>query len=296
LGLEIAPGEPTLTTTRTEPKSTTPVPDDQWRIPDALWERIEPLVPPRPLHPLGCHNPRVADRKARDAIFFVLRTGCQGNALNATGICSSSSAHRRFQEGTAGGVFVNLWAQGLQESDAIKGLDGDGLAMDGAMTKAPLGGERTGRNPTDRGKLGTQRSLLTEANGIAVGLAVEGANRPDKKLVEATLESIPVERPEPTAEEPQGMCLDQGYDDDDTRELVREFGFTAHVRARGEEAKELKREAGQKARRWVVERTHSWMNRFRRLLIRWEKKVENYFGMLHFVCAWITYRSAGLLG
>ena len=66
-----------------------PVPDDQWRIPDALWERIEPLLPPRPPHPLGCHNPRVDDRRAMDAIFFVLRTGCQWNALNATGICSS---------------------------------------------------------------------------------------------------------------------------------------------------------------------------------------------------------------
>jgi transposase len=91
------------------------------------------------------------------------------------------------------------------------------------------------------------------------------------------------------------MCLDKGYDYDGARELVREFGFTAHVRARGEEAKALKREAGFKARRWVVERTHSWMNRFRRILIRWEKKVENYFGMLHLVCAWITYRCCGLL-
>ncbi|WP_435009526.1 IS5 family transposase [Tundrisphaera lichenicola] len=270
--------------------------DDQWRIPDALWDRIVPLLPLRPIHPLGCHNPRVADRKAMDAIFFVLRTGCQWNALNATGICSSSSAHRRFQEWTAAGVFVNLWATGLHEYDELVGLDWEWLAMDGAMTKAPLGGERTGRNPTDRGKRGTKRSLLTEAQGIPVGLTVGGANRHDKKPVEATLESIPVERPEPTEEEPQGMCLDKGYDYEDTRELVREFGFTTHVRARGEEAKEIKREAGQKARRWVVERTHSWMNRFRRLLIRWEKKAENYFGMLHFVCAWITYRAAGLLG
>ena len=269
--------------------------DDQWRIPQVLWERIEPLLPARPPHPLGCHNPRVDDRKAMDAIFFVLRTGCQWNALNATGICSSSAAHRRFQEWTAG-VFVNLWAEGLQEYDELKGLDWEWLSMDGAMTKAPLGGERTGKNPTDRGKLGTKRSLLTDANGVPVGLAVEGANRHDKKLVEPTLESIPVARPEATAEEPQGMCLDKGYDYDDTRDLVREFGFTAHVRARGEEAKELKREAGFKARRWVVERTHSWMNRFRRILIRWEKKVENYFGMLHLVCAFITYRCSGLLG
>jgi putative transposase len=274
----------------------TGVRDDQWRIPQALWERIEPLLPSRPLHPLGCHNPRVDDRKAMDAIFFVLRTGCQWNALNATGICSSSSAHRRFQEWTAAGVFVNLWAQGLQEYDELKGLDWEWLSMDGAMTKAPLGGERTGRNPTDRGKSGAKRSLWTDANGVPVGLAVEGANRHDKKLVEATLESLPVARPEATKEEPQGMCLDKGYDYNDARDLVREFGFTAHVRARGEEAKELKREAGFKARRWVVERTHSWMNRFRRILIRWEKKVENYFGMLHLVCAFITYRCSGLLG
>src|SRR5512144_2456846 len=270
--------------------------DDPWRIPDALRERIEPLLPARPPPPLGCHNPRVPDRRAMDAIFFVLRTGCRWDALNATGICSSPSAHRRFQEWAAAGVFVTLWAQGLQEYDQLKGLDWEWLAMDGAMTKAPLGGERTGKNPTDRGKQGAKRSLLTEANGVPVGLAVEGANRHDKKLVEATLESIPVGRPEATAESPQGMCLDEAYDYDDTRELVREFGSTAHVRARGEGAQALKREAGYKARRWVVERTHSWMNRFRRILVRWEKKVENYFGLLHLVCAWIPYRCSGLLG
>src|ERR1700710_723586 len=155
----------------------TPAVDDQWRIPDLLWDRIEPLLPPRPLHPLGCHNPRVADRKAMDAIFFVLRTGCQWGALDATGICSHSSAHRRFQEWAAAGVFVNLWATGLQEYDELVGLDWEWLAMDGAMTKAPLGGERTGRNPTDRGKLGTKRSLLTEAAGAPVGRGGGGGQR-----------------------------------------------------------------------------------------------------------------------
>jgi putative transposase len=172
---------------RTSSKTAPPV-DDHWRIPDPLWERIGPLLPLRPPHPLGCHNPRTDDPRAMDAIFFVLRTGCRWGALDATGICSHSSAHRRFQEWAAAGVFVNLWATGLQEYDELVGLDWEWLAMDGAMTKAPLGGERTGRNPTDRGKLGTKRSLLTEAAGVPVGLAVEGANRHDKKLVEATLE------------------------------------------------------------------------------------------------------------
>jgi putative transposase len=116
------------------------------------------------------------------------------------------------------------------------------------------------------------------------------------KMVRETLESIPVPRPEPTPEEPQGMCMDKGYDYDEVREIVEEFGFTAHIKARGEEAKEIKRKAGYRARRWVVERTHSWMNRFRGILIRWSKKPENYIAMLHFALAIITYRCAGLSG
>jgi putative transposase len=131
---------------------------------------------------------------------------------------------------------------------------------------------------------------------VPVGLAVEGANRNDMKMVGDTLESIPVERPEPTPEQPQGMCMDKGYDYEEVRQIVEEFGFTAHIKARGEEAKEIKRKAGFKARRWVVERTHSWMNRFRGILIRWCKKPENYIAMLHFAFAIITYRCAGLSG
>lgn len=120
---------------------------DKWRIPDELWERIEPLLPPSKPHPLGCHRPRVDNRRAMDAIFFVLRTGCQWNALNATGICSSSSAHRRFQEWTAAGVFEKLWKAGLKEYDVLKGIDWSWQSMDGAMTKAPLGGEKNRPQP-----------------------------------------------------------------------------------------------------------------------------------------------------
>jgi transposase len=137
--------------------------------------------------------------------------------------------------------------------------------------------------------------VLVEAKGIPVGLAVDGANRNDMKMVRETLESIPVERPKPTSEQPQGMCMDKGYDFDEVRALVEEFGFTAHIRSRGEE-KELKRRTRTKARRWVVERTHSWMNRFRGILIRWNKKPENYVAMLHFAFAIMTYRSTGLIG
>ena len=153
-----------------------------------------------------------------------------------------------------------------------------------------------GKNPTDRGKIGTKRSVLTEGGGVPIGLAVEGANRNDFKMARETIESIPVERPEPTPDQPQGMCLDKGYDYEEVRALLVEFGFTAHIRARGEEAKALKREAGFRARRWVVERTHSWMNRFRGVLVRWSKKLANYLALLHLACAYITFKAAHLLG
>ena len=130
---------------------------------------------------------------------------------------------------------------------------------------------------------------------MPLGLAVDGANRNDCKLTRETIERMAVVRPDAPPDAPQGMCLDKGYDYDEVRALLDEFGFTAHIRARGEEAHALKHEVGFKARRWVVERTHSWMNRFRRVLIRWDKKARNYLGFLHLVCAYITYRQAGLL-
>ena len=141
-----------------------------------------------------------------------------------------------------------------------------------------------------------KRSLLTEASGVPVGLAVDGANRVDFKLARETIESVPVPRPAPTARAPQGMCMDKGYDYLEVWELLEEFGFAAHVAANDPDAVPAKREAGHRARRWVVERTHSWMNRFRGILIRWNKKAENYLALLHLVCATITYRCAGLFG
>ena len=127
-----------------------------------------------------------------------------------------------------------------------------------------------------------------------MGLAVDGANRNDFKMARETLESIPIERPRPSAQKPQGMCLDKGYDYAEVPELLKEFGFTAHIRSRGEEAKAIKKEAGRRARRWVVERSHSWMNRFRDVLIRWAKRADTYIALLHFACGFITWRAAGL--
>ena len=176
------------------------------------------------------------------------------------------------------------------------GSSGTGWPWTGRSRKRRWAGKKTGPNPTDRGKSGVKRSLVTEGHGVPIGLVTEGANRHDMKLVRSTIESLVLARPKPTQEQPQGMCLDAGYDYDEVYAILKEFGFTAHVRPRGEEAKAIKREAGFKARRWVVERAHSWMNRFRRLLIRWDKKPENYLAFLHFACGLIAFRAAGLFG
>jgi transposase len=232
----------------------------------------------------------VDDRAALAAIFFRLRTGCQWNALNESGICSSSNAHRRFQEWNEAGVFEQLWAHGLIKYDELKDIQWEWQAMDGAMVKAPLDGPATG---PDRGNRGTKRSLLTAGADIPVGLVIAGANRVDFKLVEETIVSIPIARSVESSEEAlENLCLDAGYDYDEVRFLGEVFGYTLHLVPRDKEARELKQQAGKKARRWVVERGHSWFNRFRALLVRWEKKAENYLGELHLACAFITYRAA----
>src|SRR3990172_5611253 len=111
--------------------------NDKWKISDEVWEKMKPLIPPGKKHRLGCHNPRVPDRDAMNAILFVLRTGCQWNALDATGICSCSSAYRRFREWEQTDVFLELWRQGLIAYDELRGIEWEWLAADGAMTKSP---------------------------------------------------------------------------------------------------------------------------------------------------------------
>ena len=168
---------------------------------------------------------------------------------------------------------------------------GNGLHWMGRWGKRRWVGEKTGPNPTDRGKRGVKRSLLADGRGVPLGAVIDGANRNDHKLMRQTLEAIPVRRPRPSRRRPQHLCLDKGFDYDEPRALAKAFAFTLHLRSRGEEAW-AKRDIRAKARRWVVERTHSWLNRFRSILIRWAKKPANYLALLHFACGIITWRHA----
>ena len=121
---------------------------DQWRIPDDLLVEIAIHLPEHVnTHRFGGGRPRTPDRVCMDAIFFVLRTGCQWKALDATKFCPGSTAHDRFQEWVADGVFLALWKTGLLEYDCLKGIDWEWLSMDGCMTKAPRGGKKDRQKP-----------------------------------------------------------------------------------------------------------------------------------------------------
>jgi putative transposase len=130
---------------------------DEWRIPDELWEVLELFLPAHVnTHPYGGGRPRTPDRVCAQAIFFVLRTGCQWKALDATKFCPGSTAHDRFQEWVEAGVFLEWWNQGLLDYDCLDGIDWSWLSMDGCMTKAPLGGEKDRQKPHGPSEKGGQ--------------------------------------------------------------------------------------------------------------------------------------------
>lgn len=152
--------------------------DDNWRIPDFMWEEMKKIIPnPIDNHPLKCHKPRVDNRKAMDGILFVMRTGCQWQALDSTTICKHSVAHDRFQEWIEAEVFKEFWKRGLLMYDEVKGLNLKWQSLDGAMTKSPLGGDATGANPTDRAKKGRREACLQrlmESRSVLLSLEQTG--------------------------------------------------------------------------------------------------------------------------
>jgi putative transposase len=135
----------------------------------------------------------------------------------------------------------------------------------------------------------------TDGSGIPIGITVAGANRPDLKLLAETLAATVIERPAPTVEAPQNLCLDAGYDNGPCRTIVDEAGLVAHIHSRKEEVSYKKTIPDYKARRWVVERVLSWINRFRKLLVRFEKLTATHYALLCLCCAYIAFKRADLI-
>ena len=207
-----------------------------WELSDSMWERIAALLPKpksrfrgrgRQKRNIG-GRPAANLRQLMSGILYILRTGCQWNALPQEFGVSGKTAHRYFQRWVRAGVFKRMWQAGLDEYDELKGIEWKWQAADGAITKAPLGGEKTGKNPTDRGKTGTKCSLLVNEQGLPLGLVVSGANTPDGKLLEKTLLAIPMQRPD-AEEVEQHLSLDKGYSGEPCAIIAENLGYILHV-------------------------------------------------------------------
>jgi putative transposase len=153
-----------------------------------------------------------------------------------------------------------------------------------------------GKNPTDRGKKGTKESVLVDAVGGPLGAVIAAANVNDHLLLQETIEAIVVERPEPTPEASQHLCLDADYDNPTGREAAAAGKYTPHIVPVRKENRSKARKKGHKPRRWVVERTLAWLSKCRSILVRYDKKDENFLGLIQLACALYWYRRLHRLG
>jgi len=262
-----------------------------WHVPDDLWSRIAPILGPEK-QPGTRGRPAVPYRSIFDAIIYVLRTGCQWSALPRERFgAAPTTVHGRFRQWAEARLFEQIYRVMLEHYDDELGIDWKWLSLDGCITKAPLGGEETGKSPVDRGKLGTKRSVLTDGRGVPLSVVVAGANCHDKTVAIQTIDEMIARRPEKRVYRLHHLCLDKGYDYADVIAGVLERDFILHVKKRGvKEEDAIHGGTRYPARRWVVERTNAWHNKFRRLLIRWERKFEHYLALVDLASSLIIYR------
>src|SRR5579871_2859890 len=152
-----------------------------------------------------------------------------------------------------------------------KALTGNGSVSTGRCAKLRSAGKKSGPNPTDRGKLGTKHSLATEGGGMPIAIVTAGANCPDLKLLAETLDAMVLPRPQAPADRPPNVALDAGYDAPQCYIAVAERGYVSHIRSRKAEQEQWREIPGYRPRRWVVEVGHAWLNRFRKILVSFEK-------------------------
>ncbi len=231
-----------------------------------LWDQFSALLPERPrfapTHPLGCHRERVPDRVVFEHVIAALVHGSGYERIASPG-CSDATIRRRLKDWAAAGLSEQVHTLALQAYDRMLGLDLDDLAVDGCITKAPSGGEVAGRSPVDRGKGGLKRSVLTEGTGLPLHLVAAGANRHDAPLLEPTLAGLDKLDGLP---EDVTVHLDRAYDSRPTRALLAALGFDGAIARKGVPA------PVQAGARWVVERTHNWMNGYGKLRRCTEKR------------------------
>jgi transposase len=232
---------------------------------DAIWQSFAAYLPKRgeTTHPLGCHRPRISDRDCFEAILFRLVTGCSWDVAGRLGKGSETTLRRRRDEWLGAGAFGHLVEEAIKAFDKVIGLDLSEVSVDGSLHKAPMGGEGTGPNPTDRGKTGWKWSVATDTNGVPIGWVTDGANRNDSILLAPTLDDVGQRG---LLSEIETLWLDRGYDSELTRTRLVARGIgdavIAKKRKRGSNEGTKPQPMGL---RWPVERTNSWLSNFGQL-------------------------------
>ena len=253
---------------------------------EPVFVQFEALLPQRPAvdpaHPLGCHRRRIPDRVVFELVVAALVFGC-GYERVAGPQCSDRTIRRRVTQWAKDGIAQQLHALALEAYDRIVGLDFDAVAVDGCITKAPGGGDKAGPSPVDRRKLGLKRSVATEAAGVPIGIVSAPANRNDSPLLGPTLDAAQAQ----TGPWPPDVTvhLDAGYDSQKTEDLLTSRGLRYEITWQGEHP------PVKFTRRWMVERTHSWMNGYGRLRRMPDKDGDIVDFYLHLAAAFVTTRA-----
>lgn len=259
---------------------------ERYRIPNKLWKILCKHLPQRSKEKKP-GRPRAEDRSVLDGIWYVLWTGCQWKSIQQEWFgVSSSVLHERFQTWQSQGLFEKLFRTMLKYYARECRIGWKWQSIDSMMSAAPLGGSKTGKNPTDRGKSGSKIHLLVDQRGAPLAIWVTGANEHDKWSVDDLVIHMAAERPESK----QHLCADKGYDFEDVHEFVAQHGYIEHIkhRRRRNEPKEETPLPGKNrfpARRWVVERTFGWLAKRRSIATRWCKKSQNWLAFIFMACA-----------
>lgn len=260
-----------------------------WEVAYDMWTKIEPLLPPtKPVGSVG--RPPLANRQVYEGVVYVLRTGCQWKSLKTEWFGAASSLHARFQAWCRQGVWLQVFRLMLMYYDQMQRIQWKWEALDSKSVPAPLGGEKTGRNPTDRGKYGSKRHVLVDARGAPLSVTLSAANTHDSQCALATLKAMPIKKPKKTYRV-HHLCADKAYDADSIRHQATQLGYRVHIPKRNAEPC-VPKPKRHPARRWRVEPTLSWQNNFRSLRTRWLKKEANWLGFNHLASSLIVCRMA----